>query len=436
MSNMTRPRTFPHRRYAPLIAFALCVLSAHAEAPPPISGDVNADGRIDILDIQGATNMALGGADTNAQADVDDFTGVNILDVQVLTNTALGVGGLVQPVAGTLYGGKGLKAAGDVVCVALSTDGRKLTAPVDEETGYFQMSLPVHTTWSLSFFAELNAGSTTIGTVTFPLGDGAVSSLPLPDLSNGKLINIGTVSAGIEAPTEDDLRTILAEGSAPLETGDEDQNGFIDVFQGLFLPYPWQVPGSGITIPSDLNEADLEHEVSDCMENFIEVIALPDLTGIEIGGVPAFAAPILTCFTVELTSWINSSSEHPNPLQVATLIFQVSAALEPRIGPWLDSLNRDELTDVDGNGIPDYIEGDLCDTGDKGVACELDLDGNGVPDFAEDSDGDGISNLFDIDSYTGTDSDGDAIINAIDLDDDNDGVLDYADADPLDPKVF
>ena len=435
MSNMTRLRTNPHRRFAPIIAFALCVLSAYAEAPPPISGDVNADGLIDILDIQGATNIALGSADTNAQADVDDFTGVNILDVQVLTNTALGVGGLVQPVAGTLFSGKNLKATGDITCVALSTDGRKVEVPVDPVSGYFQMSLPVHTTWSLSFFTELPDGSTTVGTVSFPLGEGAVSSLPLPGLSTGNLIDIGQVSAGIEAPTEDDLRTLLAEGGEPLNTGDADQNGFIDVFQGLFQPYPWEVEGSSINVPGDLDEANLEREVAECMEEYIEIIALPDLTGVEIGGVPAFAAPILTCFTVELTEWLNDSEANLNPLQIATLIFKISAALEPRIGPWLASLDRDELTDLDDNGIPDYIEGELCGTGNKGVSCELDLDGNGVPDYAEDTDGDGISNLFDEDSYSGADSDGDSIPNATDLDDDNDGVLDYADASPLDPKV-
>ena len=67
------------------------------------------------------------------------------------------------------------------------------------------------------------------------------------------------------------------------------------------------------------------------------------------------------------------------------------------------------IADSDGDGIPNYLEGDD------------DPDGDGLPSFLDpDSDGDGI-----LDSIEGAmDSDGDGIIDSQDLDSDNDGLLD------------
>ncbi|CAL8077034.1 unnamed protein product [Calicophoron daubneyi] len=70
------------------------------------------------------------------------------------------------------------------------------------------------------------------------------------------------------------------------------------------------------------------------------------------------------------------------------------------------------VEDEDGDGIPDYLEGDS--DGDGIPDYEEDEDGDGIPDYLEDEDGDGIPDYLDEDSSYNRDDD-----------DDNDGVKDY-----------
>lgn len=428
LTNGNHSRVSPLRRLALLLALAVST-AAHAQAPPPILGDVNGDGNIDVLDIQGAANMALGSADTTPPADVDENASINILDVQVLTNTALGVGGLVQPVVGTFAPVSAAKGVGTVKAVAISTDGRKIEADVDPSTGTFELTLPVRTSWSIGFIGT-GSETDTLGTVTFPIADERASSIPLPGLSDGNIIDLGSITAGLAAETDSDMRTLLAERSDPLDVADNDGNGVSDLFQGLLLPYPWQVEGSGIRIPDGLDINVLQAGVDECLRASLQYISLPDLTGIEVAGVPAFVAPMLYCFTQELYQWLDDSDL--NALQIANRIYQISAAITPRIKPWLAELNIPELTDANGNHVPDYIENLYCqEDAAKVDACQLDVNGNGVPDFAEDDDGDNTPNYLDVDSHTEQDGDGDGIENNDDLDDDNDGQLDYADESPV-----
>ena len=120
-------------------------------------------------------------------------------------------------------------------------------------------------------------------------------------------------------------------------------------------------------------------------------------------------------------------------------------------------LTADEPTDVDGSGIPDYLEA-IGDNDGDGVNDLLDLDddNDGIPDTEEacgpgaidfsclpgggnpvaDSDNDGTPNYQDPDFCTLNangvceilDSDGDGIIDQFDLDSDNDGIPDITEA--------
>jgi hypothetical protein len=78
----------------------------------------------------------------------------------------------------------------------------------------------------------------------------------------------------------------------------------------------------------------------------------------------------------------------------------------------------------------------------------LDFDGDGVPDEVDafpvdpteqkDSDGDGVgdnTDAFPTDPAEIVDTDGDGVGNNADSDDDNDGILDASDPDPLNPNV-
>lgn len=451
LNQWNSPRPTGRRR----VLAALLALGLLAGAQAQITGDLNGDGRIDILDIQGATNMALGSAATTPQADADANTAVNVLDVQVLTNTALGTGGLVQPVVGSVSGAA--KATGDIKVLAVSLDGRKVEATVNPQNGAFELLLPVRTSWSVSFKGGLG---NTVTPLVYPLAGTTVWSLPLKSLSNGNVVNLGSLDLTAGIATSDDLRTLLAERSDPLETEDNDDDGWSDLFQTLILPYPWTVPGSGITLPNGLELSDLQDSLGDCIEDSLEDISVPDLTGVEGDGVPAFAVPVLACFRKELLDWLADNDDNNlSPAQITALTDQIMAVLTARIEPWVQNLDREELLDLDGNGVPDYIEDDLCheyddegegegegeDEGDddkssgpggggSGNNCELDDDSDGRPDYAQDDDNDDIPNYLDPDAYTTLDSDGDGIPNVTDLDDDNDGILDYADKRPLDPS--
>ena len=453
-SYMTSMQGRAVRRAVLLSGLALASWSAQAQAPPPILGDVNGDGKIDVLDIQGAANIALGTASSVTQADADENASVNVLDVQVLINSALGVGGLVQPVSGTFAGAKSLaKATTSIKAVAISTDGRKVETTLDA-AGNFELPLAVKTNWSISFISSGPDGTATVGTVDFPLAGSTVSALPLPTLGNGSVIDLGSLSAGIGIPTTADLRTLLAERGDRLDTDDHNGNGLPDVVEGLLLPYPWTVAGSGITVPAVLDVHAFEHKLGDCVQDSLEYVSVPDLTGIEVGGVPAFAVPILSCLPVALTDWLNTSGSGLNAVQVASLVVKISAAIQPRINAWVQTLGNPNLVDGNHNGVPDYLESKVCHEtepsgegegegegevktkpvkeGDDDV-CGLDGDGDGVPDFAEDDNDDGTPNYLDPENHSVDDADGDGIANSVDLDDDNDGVLDYADSAPLDP---
>ncbi len=115
-----------------------------------------------------------------------------------------------------------------------------------------------------------------------------------------------------------------------------------------------------------------------------------------------------------------------------------------------DGICNDTDTDDDNDGVLDAADSDpldptLCQDLDADGCddCSVGIDGFGpLPDFdpaddGPDTDGDGICDLTDLcdgDNSTG-DTDGDGICNDTDTDDDNDGVLDTADSDPLDPTL-
>jgi hypothetical protein len=57
----------------------------------PIPCDVNADGQIDVLDVQLTASQAIGAIPMTPAADINNDGVVNVLDVQRVVNASLGL---------------------------------------------------------------------------------------------------------------------------------------------------------------------------------------------------------------------------------------------------------------------------------------------------------------------------------------------------------
>jgi len=422
-----------------LLMSTLCLASAQAERIG-LPGDINLDGVINVLDVQKAVNMALGVAEPTPEADVTENNLVEVTDVQVVTNTALGVGGLVQDVGGAVNIHN--KSVGDhpVRVIAVSSDGRYEEAWVDPVTGEFFLQLGVRTSWSFGFVAETPEGPRALGNLEFPLINRRASNFPLPNLSAGETLELGVIEPewGTLAPL--DLRSLLAAISEPLDTRDFNGDGLSDVLASLFLPLPTSIPGFAFDIFQQLEQHVLVSRIVDCMGEDLARGISPDLSGIETNGVPIFLDPLFSCITGSLDMWLREELNDPLLRTLIPLYVNFFQAwLNTQVHHWLLTLERPELTDTSGNGIPDYLEELLCivapEGGSLSDSCLLDPNRSGIPYFIEDSTGNGIPNVLDPEAWVPGDIDGDGIPDHLDIDMDNDGVPNYADADPYDRNV-
>jgi len=422
-------------------ALLLAGWAALPGAPPAaaqttgLPGDTNLDGVVNVLDVQTSVNMALGQADANGEADVDENEAVDVRDVQTITNTVLGTGGLVQRVAGTILPPGGNGDTSDLSIAAVSTDGRLATTPVEPDSGAFEIGLDVKTAWTFAIVRGEGAAAEMAGTLVFPLGDDGLSStLPLPNLSLGEVLELGTLSLAVRAPATSDVRGLLGQTAEPLELVDEDANGASDVLEELLLPLPLPTSGPLGNLAALLDGTDLVRRLDVCLDGLGVSEIAPDLTGIE-DGIPDVIKPLFDCLEEVLVDWLLEELDVDSFLRplVRGVAEDLVEDLVDELEEVLAGLEQPELTDTDGNHVPDYIEEELClfqvptDFGSES-GCLLDSDNNGIPDFAEDSDGDGVPNFLDDDTVIEGDQDRDGVPDASDVDGDNNGIPDYAES--------
>ncbi len=429
----TRIRWRPGLIFAAVCLALACGPPGHAETGA-LTGDVNHDGAIDILDVQASVNMALGAASSNSEADVDLNTAVDVLDVQNITNTVLGVGGLVQRVGGTVSSAPGKALAGPVTVVAVSEDGRLLQGAADPLTGVFSLPLPVRTTWSLAFLSGEPGSEVTAGSLLFPLESSASLSLPLPNLSRGNVLDFGAVTLGQGMEVATDLRTLLSETAAPITFDDANGNGAPDVVEDWLLPLPL---GDAAVLGLKVDDEDVIRFLAllaDCAESQGLEDYAPDLGAFQ-NGKPIAIQPLLRCIPPVLEEWIRSEVNIQTWMEplLDSVVKSISKEIEDAIEGWFDETEIPELEDGNNNQVPDFIESNLCIVGEPlpdvapaGV-CVLDEDGDGMPDFGGDANGNGRPNLLDPTDGP-DDTDGDGIPDATDIDDDNDGTPDYGEA--------
>jgi hypothetical protein len=426
---LTRIRWRPAWICAAVCLALACGPPGHAETGA-LSGDVNHDGAIDILDVQASVNMALGASASNTEADVDLNTSVDVLDVQNITNTVLGVGGLVQRVSGSVSAGEGKSLPETVTVVAVSEDGRLAQATVDAATGGFSLPLAVRTAWTIAFLSGAPGSEVTAGSLLFPVEGSTSLSLPLPNLSRGNTIDLGILPLAPGAEVGEDLRSLLAETAAPITFDDANGNGAPDVVEEWLLPLPL---GDAAILGLKVDDEDVIEflaVLAECAESQGLEDYAPDLSAFQ-NGKPVAIQPLLRCVPPVLEEWIRGEVNIQTWMEplLDQIVQSISREIEDAIEDWFDATDIPELEDGNNNEVPDFIEGDLCVVGTPlpdvapGV-CALDENSDGLPDFGDDGNGNGRPNLLDPEDGS-DDSDGDGIPDALDIDDDNDGTPDY-----------
>lgn len=408
---------------------AILALAAWAALPAhaALLGDVNSDGATDVLDVQASVNQALGAAEPSLEADLDEVDGVNILDVQHLINTALGVGGLTQGVRGVV---DCTGEAEQVRIIAVSRQGQRVHGDVDPATGEFRLLLRVRTSWALALCVMAQQQYRCLGTFEFPIGDRMSCTLPLPQLSRGEDLDLGTLLAvGHRLRVQAELRRLLGQLDEPADLTDDNDNGMPDFVEPL-VERVRQGPG----VPAGADIDALIELAADCITAVLEEDPTLDLTDENRNAMPDFVEPLLECLRAALEIWLPEQPSGPGLVagQPDRSVQNIIEHVAHGVPGWLRSLERAGLVDDNEDGIPDSIEPHLS-TADAATA--IDSNADLTPDFAGDRDGDGVPNILDPDWTSSTDHDGDGICNADDVDNDNDGVPDYADANPLDPTV-
>ena len=427
--NVKRLTMIPALVCLSLVAFPL---GANATAVPGggLLGDVNKDGTISILDIQAAINQVLEVADATAEADVTESGAVTILDVRQIINTVLGEGGLVQEVTGRVEFGAPEKSNEDppeARIIAISNEGLMKETYIDPENGEFSLDLRTKTGWSLALILDTEEGEPDlyIGHVDFPVADTVSVTLPVPALSRGVGLSLGVLDFNSPATVGQDVRTLVAEMSKPVDASDTTGTGLPDFVEPIL-----ERVKDADEVPDDVETGPFFDLVGQCIEPWLEELTRPDLTDRDGNGIPDFVQPLLDCIGAQLQGWLDQQGVPVPPVDAnqtgrPDFVDDILDHVKGGVPDWLDSLDRPELVDSTGDGIPDFLEDHLSLLG---VPSVMDSEGDGLPNFAGDFTGNGIPNIVDVDAVIPGDLDRDGIPDELDIDSNNSGIPDYAEA--------
>ncbi len=360
--------------------------TASAGTPVPSVGDVNGDGVVNILDVQAAIAQALQSVPGSALSDVDGNSLVDITDVQNLINTTLGTGGLLQRIRGVLSAPQDILQAG-VTLAAISQDGDQVVVAVDPETGAFTIKLPVRRAWSLVFATMPDVdGHQVTGTVQFTVAGVLSSVLPLADLSQCDVLDLGTLTFGSVIAVGTDIRNLLAGINKQELLVDADGNGIPDFLDKLIdqtakLPIFDCNAASGVKLPLPItlpcvDAAAIKSLIRDCVANDLGTIT--DVSLVEANGdhIPDFLEPFLVCLRNGIQAWLQQTNI-PVPDQVMDFVM---GTISQRLPEMLGALHLPRLTDTDGDGIPDIIRFGV---GPLPIPPAMDANGDGIPDFLQ-----------------------------------------------------
>ena len=349
-------------------------------------GDINGDGVVNVLDIQAAIAQALQTAPGSALADVDGNSMVDIGDVQNLINTSLGTGGLVQRVKGVLSAPADLLLAG-ITLAAVSQDGDQVVATVDPDTGAFNIKLPVRKTWSFVFATVPDAnGDQQTGTVQFTIAGTVSTVLPLADLSQCDVLDLGTLTFAPVITVATDIRDLLAHINKQDLLADADGNGIPDFLDRL-IDQAAKLPvfdcnattGVKMTMPISLpclDIAAIKSLIKDCVANDIATVTDVSLVDANGNHIPDFLEPFFACLLDGVKTWLQQNNISV-PDQMMNFMMSTMSQHLPEL---LGGLHMPRLMDTQGDGIPDHIRFGV---GHMHIPPVADVNGDGIPDFLQ-----------------------------------------------------
>jgi len=343
--------------------------------------DVNNDGAINVLDVQGAVVQALQHAEPTPEADLDENGQVDVTDVQNLINSALGTGGVMQKVKGTLDIGAELLAQGVTVVAMAARDGAVITTMADTVTGEFLITLPIRKRWML---AVVTYGNSTVGLIEYPINDTVSTVLPLSDLSECDTLDLGPLSFGEEFPDaspcslktmriSDDLRNVIGSINNAAFVVDADGNGCPDTVDDMFAH--WAV----FVSPDDRDEWEEFLDLTrSCAANHLPELSTVSLVDADGDGTHDFIEPLIQCTSDNLRTWLTERGEGNIEMAIQFWLFN----LVPSIYESLRAMQLPLLTDQDHNGIPDRWQKYLSY---EPIRHEFDTNDNMIPDVCEQS---------------------------------------------------
>ena len=441
------------------------------EAGVPVTNDTNSDGMIDnpAVDVNGIpTAVTATTIDTDSDG-VDDYRDLDsdndgLTDVVESGNTDSDANGLVDtpntlvdastlPVAtnGTVNVvipsnsqlPTVLDANGDgIVDDTTDTDGDGIPDVTDETDTAFATTSAVDTdNDGISDEYDLDDDNDGItdeveldGDPTRDTdGDGVIDSLDL-DSDNDGILDL--VESGQDATTLDTNHDGKLDS-----TTDADNDGLLDVADADDS----DATSTGTVIPidtdsdnvRDFQDVDSDNDgLSDLVEGITDASNDADNDGMIDGGIDANGVPTVVASVTTPTD--TDSDNVPNYRDLdsdndgLTDIAEVNGTDADGNG-LVDTLNSlvdgATLPDVNGNSVADVLE-----PNNSNLPTILDANHDGVVDDNNDTDNDGMPNVTDeVDAIYGTapmvDTDGDGISNEYDLDDDNDGITDLVELD-------
>ncbi len=477
------------------IAAAVFLLAATlpaqaAERPPAgLPGDVNLDGRLDLLDVQKAINQTIEAASPTPEADLNRDGAVNIFDVQVLIRSALGKGGLIQPLRLTVEKPSGTVDWAKLRAVALSSDGLRVEAALKATGGGHaeaQFGLWTGRAWRLAVF-DIDEGKV-LALARFRVCGKRANMLPLTGPCNGRVLNMGALVLGKGTPTllGPDACTISAQMVPDASLSDGNGNGIPEYLDAWMAPVvDFAAAFADSHGPDSLKRGGFERHVAAAIAEAGGLQA-PSPADFDADGLPDSLQTAMGSIQTGLLRWLKEGGfrlgAHPVPDDNANGLpdpFEPTLAALRKSNPEaIANLSVPQLTDINSNGVADFFEPMLllrggiwpgftalalngegeaiarregewdplaaAKTALPGLPWQLDQDEDGLPDVADDDDdndgwpdpfsdpdGNGRPLLLDRATAPVWDTDGDGLCDVLDADDDGDGLPDYADPQPL-----